>query len=89
MPRYRLRHMWEKIVVARDTRFDPPSQYALEQRARRAARRVGLMAKKSRWRITIDNHGGFMLVEPRGNYPVGGFRFDMTADDVVTYCDGE
>lgn len=29
-----------------------PSANALEQRARRAARRVGLMARKSRWRAS-------------------------------------
>jgi hypothetical protein len=33
--------------------------------ARRAANRVGLVARKSRWRRdSIDNYGGFMLVDP-------------------------
>jgi hypothetical protein len=41
---------------------------ALENRARRAAKRVGLIARKSRWRAgTIDNHGGFTLIEWPGN----------------------
>ena len=63
------------------------SEVAIEARARRAARKVGLIAKKSRWRAgSIDNYGGFMLVEPSGNYPVAGFRYDMTAEEVLEYC---
>jgi len=27
-----------------------------------------------------------MLIEPSGNYPVAGFRFDMTAEEVLQYC---
>jgi len=41
---------------------------AIEQRARRAAKRIRLIAKKSRWRAgSIDNRGGFMLIEPYSN----------------------
>jgi hypothetical protein len=44
------------------------SEAALEQRARRAARRVGLCACKSRWRRgSVDNRGGFMLLNPWTN----------------------
>ena len=58
-----------------------------EQRARRAAKRVGLVAKKSRWRSgTVDNFGEFRLIEPFHNIVVGGVRFDMTADDVIEFC---
>ena len=60
---------------------------AVEARARRAARRVGLIARKTRWRRdSIDNFGDFMLIEPNGNYAVAGFRYDMTAEDVIAYC---
>ena len=60
---------------------------ALESRARRAANRAGLVARKSRWRVdSIDNHGEFMLVDPSMNVPVAGFRFDMTAEEVLEYC---
>jgi hypothetical protein len=60
---------------------------ALDSKARRAARKVGLVAYKSRWRAgSIDNYGEFMLVEPDGNYPVAGFRWDMTAEEVIEYC---
>jgi hypothetical protein len=53
--------------------------------ARRAARRIGLVARKSRWRRnSIDNYGGFMLIN--GNWVVAGSRYDMTPDQVVAYC---
>ena len=56
-----------------------------EGQARRAAKRVALQARKSRWRKgSIDNFGEFMLIEPRGNYVVAGSRF--TADDMVAFC---
>ena len=58
----------------------------LEARARRAAKRVGLLARKSRQRRSLDNHGGFMLVEPRRNYLVAGEHFDLTAEDVIDWC---
>lgn len=60
---------------------------ALDARARRAAKRVGLVAKKSRSRrATVDNHGGFMIIEPRSNAVVAGQRFNCSADDVVAFC---
>lgn len=59
----------------------------LDSRARRAARRVNLEARKSRWRLgTPDNHGGFQLIDPFGNYLVAGERYDMTAEDVIEWC---
>jgi hypothetical protein len=66
------------------------SEQAIDSRARRAARRVGLIARKSRWRAgSIDNYGDFMLVDPDGGIPVGGFRWDMTAQEVIEYCRDE
>jgi hypothetical protein len=59
----------------------------MESRARRAAKRVGLIAKKSRWRAgSIDNHGGFMLIEPERNLCIAGERFDLSAQYVIEYC---
>lgn len=67
-----------------------PSEHALEQRARRAARRVGLEARKTRWRrASIDNLGGFALIDPKYNGIVAGSRFDLTAEDVLAYCEPE
>lgn len=63
------------------------TEAAFEQRARRAARRVGLIARKSRWRAgSIDNHGGFMLVDPKTNGAVRGSRYDLSAEEVLAYC---
>jgi hypothetical protein len=63
------------------------SENALDQRARRRARRVGLAARKSRWRAgSIDNLGGFMLVDPMTNFVVAGSRFDLSAEYVIDYC---
>jgi hypothetical protein len=63
------------------------SENAMEQRARRAAKRVGLIAHKSRWRRdSIDNHGGFMLIEPYRNSVVHGSRYELTAEDVIRFC---
>jgi hypothetical protein len=66
------------------------SENALEQRARRAARREGLIARKSRWRAgSIDNLGGFQIVDPLTNFPVFGWKFELSAEDVIAYCSDE
>ena len=63
------------------------SEVALEAHARHAARRVGLVAHKSKWRRdSIDNRGGFMLIDPYWNFQYAGFRFDLTAAEVIEYC---
>ena len=65
----------------------PLSKAGLEQRARRAAKRVKLVATKSRWRAgTVDNFGHFMLIEPYTNRVVAGRRFEMTAEEVIKRC---
>jgi hypothetical protein len=63
------------------------SESALEARARRAAKRLDLIAKKTRWRAgSVDNYGGFMLVDLWTNAVVAGHRFDMSAEEVLAYC---
>lgn len=63
------------------------SEKSLDARVRRAARRIGLVARKSRWRAgTIDNHGGFMLIDPFTNFPVAGGRWGLSPEDVLEYC---
>jgi hypothetical protein len=65
------------------------SEKALEARARRAAKRAGLMARKSRWRYdSIDNYGGFQLIDPERNFVVLGTRYELSAEDVIGYCLG-
>jgi hypothetical protein len=63
------------------------SEKSLEARARRAARRSGLVARKWRGRMgAVDNYGGFMLIEPRSNCVVDGERFQLSPDDVIEIC---
>jgi hypothetical protein len=59
-----------------------------EDQARRAAKRVGLYARKGgRWRAnTCDNLGGFMVTDPQRNLIVAGERFNYSADDVIEFC---
>ena len=59
---------------------------AVEARARRAAKRVGLMARKSRYSLSIDNLGEFQLLDPFNNRIVAGENFDLTAEEVIEYC---
>jgi hypothetical protein len=59
----------------------------MEARARRAAKRVGLVARKTRWRPgTIDNYGGFALFDPYSNFIVCGEKYDLSAEYVIEYC---
>jgi hypothetical protein len=61
---------------------------ALEARARRAAKRVGLRAIKSRWRRgSADNHGKFMLVDPGTNTVTSGARFELEPAVVIAICE--
>ena len=53
---------------------------ALEHRARRAARREGLVSRRSR------STGGFMLVDPASNIPAAGFEYDLSAEGVIDCC---
>jgi hypothetical protein len=63
------------------------SEAALDGRARRAAKRIGLEARRSRChRDSLDNYNGFMLVDAYTNFAVAGFRCDMTAEDVIAFC---
>ena len=64
-----------------------PSEKAIDARARRAAKRVGLSARKSRWRLgSVDNCGGFRLVDPYTNTIQAGERYDLSAEAVIEYC---
>ena len=55
-------------------------------RLRRFADRHGYDARKSRWRHdSIDNHGGYMLVDVETGGAVAGVRFDLTGADVAEW----
>lgn len=59
---------------------------SIEAKARRAAMKCGLVARKSRRNIGADNFGDFMLIDPAGNYVVAGWDYDMTPEDVIEFC---
>jgi hypothetical protein len=62
------------------------SQRSLESKAHRIARRFGLVARKSRRGISIDNLGDFSLIDPGHNCIVAGSRYDLTAEEIISYC---
>jgi hypothetical protein len=58
-----------------------------EQQARYVARRAGYVARKSRRGVgSPDNRGGFMLIDPNTNSVIDGDRFQLSAEDVIDYC---
>jgi hypothetical protein len=49
--------------------------------ARRAAKKVGLRAVRSRWRRhSVDNMGGYQLLDAYSNTVIDGVRLNLTAD---------
>jgi hypothetical protein len=58
---------------------------ALNARARRAAKRAGLKAIRSRRAPSLNDDGQFMLVDDR-NVTVAGSRYDLSADAVIKIC---
>jgi hypothetical protein len=62
------------------------NQAAVEARARRTVKKAGYIARKSRWRAgTIDNLGGFMLVEPFFYFVVADERFNLSPEAVIAH----
>ena len=59
----------------------------MDARARRAAERVGWVARKSRWRTgSVDNQGGFTVIDPAHYNILYGEKFDLSAEDVIEIC---
>lgn len=57
-----------------------------DSRLRRMAARAGYALRKSRWRMgSIDNFGGYMLVDPDTGGAVAGGRYDLTGSEVAAY----
>lgn len=63
-----------------------PEPGASDSAARRAAQRAGYIARKSRGRESLDNFGGFMIIDPATSVVAAGFRFDLSARDVIDWC---
>jgi len=62
------------------------SASVLEARARRAARRTGYKAIKSRRSRSLNNLGGFALLDADRNLLVCGSNFELSAQDVIEIC---
>jgi hypothetical protein len=58
-----------------------------ERRVRRRAGRHGLSVHRSRAGQSLDNHGGYQLVDADRNWIVAGERFNLTLDDVDRFLD--
>lgn len=54
----------------------------IDARLRRLARRHGYVLHRSRRGISLDNLGGYMIVDPYINACVAGSRFDLEPTDV-------
>jgi hypothetical protein len=60
---------------------------AEDSAARRAAKKVGLRAVRSRWRrYSWDNFGGYQLLDAYSNTVVDGVRFNLSPDEVIRRC---
>ncbi len=59
-----------------------------ENRLRSQARRHGLGVRKSRAGLSMDNHGGYQIIDVSRNSIVLGERFDLDLDAVEDYLSG-
>lgn len=65
------------------------TEHAREQAARRKLAKQGYILVKSKCRnTTIDDHGGYRIVDLR-NIIVAGEKFTLTLEDVEKWCDDE
>lgn len=80
---------WPKALEAeRGDMKTSISQHALDAKARRAAKRIGLYAIKSRRNDPLGNLGGFQVFDDSG-LPVFGFNYSADAQEVIDYCADE
>ena len=59
---------------------------ALESKLRRKAKRTDMFLRKSRASLSIDNKGGYMIVDIN-NCVVAGEKFDLTLSDVEEFLE--
>ncbi|CAN7473890.1 hypothetical protein [Caballeronia sp. LjRoot31] len=58
------------------------AQKSIEDNARRAAKSVGWIAKKSRTELSHGNQGGFVLIDPKNDRVISGEGYDLTPVDI-------
>lgn len=59
-----------------------------EQQLHRALRKEGYSLRKSRKAVSIDNLGGYMIVNSYRNVVVAGSRYELSLDDVADWLEG-
>lgn len=57
----------------------------LEISLRRNLKKAGYLLRKSRKPISLDNHGGYMIIDASSNTVVCGSCYELTLDDVVDW----
>lgn len=62
------------------------SNKLLEQNLHRKVTKQGYTLKKSRAAYTLDNQGGYMIID-QNNYVVAGEKYDFTLDDVKKFLE--
>ncbi|PWK44815.1 hypothetical protein [Pseudomonas sp. OV226] len=67
----------------------PKKQNALDARAKRIAEKHGYRAERSEMRYSGDNMGEFMLIEEATNRIEAGHRYDMGAEQVIEFFEGD
>ena len=58
------------------------SEKSRENKLRRALYKADCLMRKSRADISIDNFGGYMIVDVKTNAVIAGSRFNLDLDDV-------
>ena len=69
---------YRKEITMSDTK-------ARENRLRRRLAKMGYLLRKSRASESLDNFGGYMIVDAYRNYVVAGSRFDLDLDDLEQF----
>ena len=56
-----------------------------EKQLRRALKKAGYRLSKSRGAFSIDNYGGYMIIDISTNFIAAGKRFDLSLEDVYNW----
>ena len=67
--------------------FKTEAKMPYESTVRVRASRQGYTLRKSRARLSSDNHGEYMLIDAERNFVVLGERFNATLEQILSYLD--
>ena len=57
----------------------------LQAKARRLAAKEGYIVRRTRRYAPPDLYGGFAVFDARTNFPVVGWKYDLTAKEVIAW----